>query len=131
MSQKSLNKVQLIGTVGRDPETKYIPSGTAVAKFSLAMNERYKDKSGQWADKTEWSDIVCWAKLAEIVGQYVKKGGRVYVEGKLSTSSWEKDGQKRYKTEIVASDIIMLGGVPQNGTERAEQTSEEEVAIPF
>jgi single-strand DNA-binding protein len=110
---KSVNKAILIGNVGKDPEIKYTPSGTCVAKFSLATSERYKDKgSDTWNDRTEWHNVIAWAKLAEIVGEYVKKGGKLYLEGKLQTSSWDdrESGQKKYKTEIVASDIVLLGG---------------------
>ena len=109
---KSLNKVMLIGHLGKDPEVKFIPSGQAVAKFSLATNERFKDKSGEWQDRTEWHNIVAWQRLAEIVGEYVKKGHRIYVEGRLQTSSWEdkQTSEKRYRTEIIASDIVMLSG---------------------
>ena len=117
MSQKGVNKVTLLGTVGRDVESKFTTSGTPVAKFSLAINERYKDKAGQWVDKTEWVDIVAWSRLAEICGEYVKKGSRLYVEGKLSTSSWDdkETGKKRYKIEVVASELIMLDSKSSSG----------------
>ena len=109
---KSVNKVILIGNLGKDPEIKYTPSGTAVAKFSLATNERYKDKAGEWQDRTEWHNVVLWQRLAEIAGEYLKKGGKVYIEGKLQTRSWEdkQSGQKKYMTEIVANDLVLLGG---------------------
>ena len=109
---KSVNKVILIGNLGKDPEIKYTPSGTPVAKFSLATNERYKDKSGEWQDRTEWHNIVAWQRLAEIVGEYVKKGNKLYVEGRLQTSSWEdkQSGEKKYRTEIIAQDLVLLGG---------------------
>jgi len=109
---KSINKVILIGNLGKDPEVKYTPSGTPVAKFSLATNERYKDKSGEWQERTEWHNIVAWQKLAEIVGEYVKKGSKLYIEGRLTTSSWEdkQSGEKKYRTEIVAQDIVLLSG---------------------
>ena len=89
MAGKSVNKVILIGNLGKDPEVKYTPQGTAVAKFSLATNERYKDKAGEWQDRTEWHNLVAWARTAEIVGEYLKKGRTVYVEGSLRTSSWD------------------------------------------
>lgn len=113
---KSVNKVILIGNLGKDPEVKYTPSGTAVAKFSLATNERYKDKGGEWQDRTEWHNIVAWQRLAEIVGEYVKKGSKLYIEGRLQTSSWDdkESGQKRYKTEVIANDLVLLSG---RGTE--------------
>ena len=109
---KSVNKVILVGNLGKDPEVKYTPGGTAVAKFSLATNERYKDKEGQWQDRTEWHNIVAWQRLAEIAGEYLKKGRTVYIEGRLQTSSWDdkESGQKKYKTEIVAQDLVLLGG---------------------
>ena len=109
---KSVNKVILIGNLGKDPEVKYTPAGVAVAKFSLATNERYKDKEGQWQDRTEWHNIVAWQRLAEIAGEYLKKGRTVYIEGRLQTSSWDdkETGQKKYKTEIVAHDLVLLGG---------------------
>ncbi|HEV2960723.1 MAG TPA: single-stranded DNA-binding protein [Candidatus Angelobacter sp.] len=109
---KSLNKVMLIGNLGKDPEVKFTPGGTAVAKFSLATNERFKDKTGEWQDRTEWHNIVAWQRLAEIVGEYVKKGSKVYIEGRLQTSSWEdkQSGEKKYRTEIIASDLLLLGG---------------------
>lgn len=109
---KSLNKVMLIGNLGKDPEIKYTPSGVPVAKFSIATNESYKDKGGEWQERTEWHNIVAWQRLAEIIGEYVKKGSKIYVEGRLQTSSWEdkQSGEKKYKTEIVATSILLLGG---------------------
>jgi single-strand DNA-binding protein len=109
---KSVNKVILVGNLGKDPEIKYTPSGTPVAKFSLATNERYKDKAGEWQDRTEWHNIVAWQRLAEIVGEYVKKGSKLYIEGRLQTSSWEdkQSGEKKYRTEIVAQDLVLLSG---------------------
>jgi single-strand DNA-binding protein len=109
---KSVNKVILVGNLGKDPEVKFTPSGVPVAKFSLATNERYKDKAGEWQDRTEWHNIVAWQRLAEIVGEYVKKGSKIYIEGRLQTSSWEdkQSGEKKYRTEIVASDLVLLGG---------------------
>ncbi len=112
MAGKSLNRVQLIGNLGKDPEVKYTPSGTPVAKLTIATNERYKDKSGEWQDRTEWHNVVLWQRLAEIAGEYLKKGGKVYVEGRLQTRSWDdkQTNQKKYMTEVVASDLILLGG---------------------
>lgn len=116
---KSVNKVILIGNLGKDPEVKYTPQGTAVAKFSLATNERFKDKSGEWQDRTEWHNITCWARLAEIAGEYLKKGRTVYIEGSLRTDSWEdkQTGQKKYMTNIVANDLVLLGGGRGEGGE--------------
>jgi len=108
---KSVNKVILIGNLGKDPELKHTSSGTAVATMTVATNERFKDKSGEWQDRTEWHTVVLWQRLAEIAAEYLKKGRSVYVEGRLQTRSWEdKQGQKRYTTEVVASDLVLLGG---------------------
>jgi single-strand DNA-binding protein len=108
---KSINKVILVGNVGKDPEIKYTPNGVPVAKFSLATNERFKDKSGEWRDRTEWHNVLAWQRLAEIVGEFVQKGSKLYIEGKLQSSSWEdrNSGEKRYRTEIVARDVVLLG----------------------
>ena len=116
---KSVNKVILVGNLGKDPEVKFTPSGTAVAKFSLATNERYKDKAGEWQDRTEWHNIVAWQRLAEIVGEYVKKGNKIYIEGRLQTSSWDdkETGQKKYKTEIIANELVLLGGRGEGDSE--------------
>jgi single-strand DNA-binding protein len=109
---KSVNKVILVGHLGKDPEVKYTPSGTPVAKFTLATNERFKDKDGTWQDRTEWHNIVAWQRTAEVVGEYCKKGSQVYVEGRLRTDSWDdkETGQKKYRTEIVVNDLVLLGG---------------------
>jgi single-strand DNA-binding protein len=117
MAGKSVNKVTLLGNLGKDPEVKYTPQGTAVAKLALATNERYKDKDGQWQDRTEWHNIVLWQRLAEIAGEYLKKGSKVYIEGKLQTRSWEdkQTNQKRYMTEVVANDLVLLGGRGEGG----------------
>ena len=122
---KSVNKVILVGNLGKDPEVKYTPSGVPVAKFSLATNERYKDKGGEWQDRTEWHNIVAWQRLAEIVGEYVKKGSKVYIEGRLQTSSWEdkQSGEKKYKTEIIASDLVLLSGRGEGGGEHEGRSS--------
>jgi len=112
MAGKSLNRVQLIGNLGKDPEVKYTPQGTPVAKLTIATNERFKDKSGEWQDRTEWHNVVLWQRLAEIAGEYLKKGRQVFIEGRLQTRSWDdkQTGQKKYMTEVVASDLILLGG---------------------
>ncbi len=109
---RSVNKVILIGHLGKDPEIKYTPSGTPVAKFTLATNERFKDKDGNWQDRTEWHNITAWQRTAEIVGEYCKKGSQVYLEGRLRTDSWEdkETHQKKYKTEIIVNDLVLLGG---------------------
>ena len=105
-----INKAILIGNLGRDPEVSYTPSGMAVAKFSIATSERWKDKNtGEMQDRTEWHRITAFGKLGEICGEYLSKGKQVYIEGRIQTSSWEKDGVTRYTTEIIASDMKMLG----------------------
>lgn len=110
----SLNKVQLIGNLGRDPEIRYMPNGDAVANFSIATSENWKDKSGVKQERTEWHNIVAYRKLAEIIGQYVKSGSSIYIEGKLQTRKWEKDGITRYSTEIIADEMQMLGARTQD-----------------
>lgn len=105
-----VNKVILVGRLGRDPEVRSTPSGATVAKFSIATDERYTDKSGERQERTEWHNIVAWARLGEICGQYLKKGKLVYIEGSLRTDSWDdkETGQKKYRTEIVAREMKML-----------------------
>ncbi len=120
---RSLNKVQLIGNLGKDPELKYTPSGVAVATFSIATSESWKDTDGNQQEKTEWHNIVAWRKLAEICGEYLKKGKKVYLEGKLQTRNYEKDGVKRYVTEIVADQLIMLDGGGGSGAGRSSSGS--------
>jgi single-strand DNA-binding protein len=105
---RGLNKVMLIGNLGKDPELKYTNSGVAVATFSIATPDSWKDQEGNVQDRTEWHNIVAWRKLAEICGEYLKKGKKVYIEGKLQTRSYEKDGVKKYITEIVADQLVML-----------------------
>ncbi|MEA3428209.1 MAG: single-stranded DNA-binding protein, partial [Thermodesulfobacteriota bacterium] len=101
-----LNKVMLIGRLGRDPELRYTPNGLAIANFSIATSEEWKDKnSGEKKERTEWHRIVVFGKLGELCGEYLAKGRQVYIEGRLQTRSWEKDGVTKYTTEIVASDI--------------------------
>jgi single-strand DNA-binding protein len=119
MAGKSVNKVILLGNLGKDPEVKYTPQGTPVAKITLATNERFKDKDGNWQDRTEWHNVVLWQRLAEIAGEYLKKGGKVYIEGRLQTRSWDdkQTGQKKYMTEVVASDLVLLGGRGEGGGE--------------
>ena len=107
---KSVNKVILVGNLGKDPEVKYTPQGTAVAKITLATNESFKDKDGQWQERTEWHNVVLWARLAEIAGEYLKKGNKVYIEGRLQTRSWDdkQTNQKKYMTEVVAGTMVLL-----------------------
>ena len=109
MSRGGVNKAILIGNLGSDPEVKYTPSGVPVANVSLATNESWTDRNGERQERTEWHRLVFWRKLAEIVGQYLRKGSKVYVEGRIETRSWDdQNGQKRYTTEIVVNDMQML-----------------------
>ncbi len=113
----SLNKVLLIGNLGRDPENRYLPSGGAVCNFSIATTDRFTDKAGQKQERTEWHNIVMYGKLAEIAAQYLKKGSAVYVEGRLQTRKWQdkNTGADRYSTEIIADQMQMLSGRGQGG----------------
>ena len=107
----SVNKVILVGNLGRDPEVRYMPNGEAVCNFSIATTDNWKDKSGAKQERTEWHNIVMYRKLAEIAGEYLKKGRPVYIEGRLQTRKWQtKEGQDRYTTEIIADQMQMLGG---------------------
>ena len=106
---RGVNKVILVGNLGRDPETRYTQNGSAVTQFSIATSDSWRDKStGEQQDRTEWHNIVCFARLAEIAGEYLKKGSKVYIEGSLRTSNWEQDGQKRYRTEVMARELQRL-----------------------
>ena len=122
--EKSVNKVILVGNVGQDPEVTYTPSGVPVARLSLATNERFKDRNEQTQDRTEWHSIVAWQRLAEIVGEYVRKGTKLYIEGRLQTTSWQdrQSGEKKYRTEIVARDLVLLGS-RENGQNAAAEVS--------
>jgi single-strand DNA-binding protein len=110
----SVNKVILVGNLGRDPEVRYMPNGEAVCNFSIATTENWKDKSGVKQEKTEWHNIAMYRRLAEIAGEYLKKGRPVYIEGRLQTRKWEKDGVTRYSTEIIADQMQMLGSKNDN-----------------
>ncbi len=112
-----VNKVILIGNLGKDPELRRTTNGTSIASFPLATTERYNNKNGERQDRTEWHNIVAWGKLAELVNQYLKKGRSAYIEGRITTRSWDdKDGNKRYKTEIVANQIQFLGAPGDTGS---------------
>jgi len=112
----SVNKVILIGRLGKDPETRYMTSGEAVTNATLATSDSWKDKSGEKQEKTEWHNLVFYRRLAEIAGEYLKKGSQIYVEGKLQTRKWQtKEGQDRYTTEIVVNEMTMLGGKSSGG----------------
>lgn len=113
----SVNKVILIGRLGKDPETRYMTNGEAVTNCTLATSESWKDKSGEKQEKTEWHNLVFYRRLAEIAGEYLKKGSQIYVEGKLQTRKWQdKEGKDRYTTEIVANEMTMLGGKSTGGS---------------
>ena len=130
MSKGTVNKVILIGRLGKDPDMRYTPSGTAVANFSLATNSSFKDSDGNWQDKTEWHNIVTFGRTAEIAGEYLKKGKLVYIDGRLQTSSWEdQNGQKRYKTEVVASELQLIGsrGDGESSADTSAADAEDEV----
>ena len=109
---RSVNKVILVGNVGKDPEIRSTPSGTMVATFGLATSDRQKDAQGNWQDRTEWHNLVAFKRTAEIVRDYVKKGSKLYIEGKLQTRSWDdkESGQKRYKVEILVNELVLLSG---------------------
>lgn len=139
-----VNKVILVGNLGKDPEIRHLENGTSVANFTIATSESYKDKSGARVDQTEWHNIVVWRKLAEIAESYLKKGSQIYLEGKLRTRSWEdQQGNKRYTTEVVADTFTMLGKKevaqnPQNtldslnNSDTSQQNKiEEEDDLPF
>lgn len=118
---KSVNKVILVGNLGKDPEIKYTPQGTAVAKITVATSSSFKDKqSGEWKETTEWHNVVLWQRTAEIAGEYLKKGSKVYIEGRLQTRSWDDktSGQKKYMTEVVANELVLLGGAGGGGGAR-------------
>ena len=118
---KSVNKVILLGNVGKDPEIRSTGGGTMVANFTLATSDRQKDAQGNWQDRTEWHNIVLWERLAEIAGEYLKKGGKVYIEGRIRTDSWDdkQTGQKKYMTNIIGHDLVLLGGRGEGGSEHA------------
>ncbi|HEX3568619.1 MAG TPA: single-stranded DNA-binding protein [Candidatus Saccharimonadales bacterium] len=105
---RSLNQVTLMGNLTRDPEVRQTPSGQSVCSFSLALNRSYKDQSGEWQEATDYIDVVAWGPLGERVGQYLKKGSRTLVQGRLQSRSWEQEGQKRSKVEVLANDVTFL-----------------------
>lgn len=122
----TLNKAMIIGRLGADPEVRYTQSNTAVANMNIATNERYKDSTGEWKERTEWHKVVAWGRTAEICQEYLRKGSQVYIEGPIQTSEWEdREGQKRYTTEIKAQLMKMLdsrgSSAPSNGPAPAAQ----------
>ena len=123
----SVNKVILVGNLGRDPEVRFMPNGEAVCNFSIATTDSWRDKNGQKQERTEWHNIVMYRKLAEIAGEYLKKGRPVYLEGRLQTRKWQtKEGQDRYTTEIVADQMQMLGGREGGGSAGYEAMDEDQ-----
>ena len=129
---RSVNRVTLLGNVGKDPEIRSTPGGTMVANLTLATSDRQKDAQGNWQDRTEWHNLVAFTRTAEIVRDYVKKGSKLYIEGKIQTRSWDdkESGQKRYRTEIIVNDLVLLsgreegaGGSSQGGYSRASSSS--------
>ncbi len=131
---RGINKVILIGNLGRDPETRYSQGGNPITNFSVATSDSWRDKqSGEQQERTEWHNVVCFSRLAEIAGEYLRKGSKVYIEGSLRTSNWEKDGQKHYRTEVIAREMQMLdgrgggggdGGGPPSGFESSAPPSQ-------
>lgn len=115
---KSVNKVILLGNVGKDPEIRSTPGGTMVANLTLATSDRQKDAQGNWQDRTEWHNLVAFTRTAEIIRDYVKKGSKLYVEGRIQTRSWDdkESGQKRYRTEIIINDLSLLSGREEGGS---------------
>jgi len=125
----SVNKVILIGRLGKDPETRYMTSGEAVTNCTLATSENWKDKSGEKQEKTEWHNLVFYRRLAEIAGEYLKKGSQIFVEGKLQTRKWQdKEGKDRYTTEIVVNEMTMLGGKSTGGSFEVVENERSEVS---
>lgn len=123
MASRGVNKVIIVGNLGKDPEVRYMPNGNAVANFTVATSESWKDQQGQMQERTEWHNIVMYRRLAEVAGEYLKKGSKVYLEGKLQTSKWQdqQTGQDRYKTEINASEMQMLDSRGQGEQQQTQQ----------
>ena len=130
MARSGINKVILVGNLGQDPEVKFTAGGAAVTRLSIATSDSWKDKdSGMDKERTEWHRVVLWRRLAEIAGEYLKKGSKVYIEGQLQTRKWEQEGQTRYTTEIIARDIQFLdsrGSANTSSQEGAATTNEEQ-----
>lgn len=121
---RDLNRFECIGRLGQDPETRYMPNGTAVTNISLAVGDDYKNKAGEKVEQTEWVRVSAFDKLAEIMAEYLKKGSKVYIAGKMKTRKWEKDGQTHYATEIHASEMYMLDGKHDVAPSKREQPPE-------
>jgi single-strand DNA-binding protein len=123
---KGLNKVQLIGNLGKDPEIRYTPEGKQVAKFSMAANRTFKNKEGESIDDTQWFNIEAWSGLAKVIEDHLTQGDRIYIEGRLKTESYEKDGETKYFTKVVAQEMVMLGSFSSNGDDTLDEDD-----IPF
>ena len=129
MASRGINKVILVGNVGQDPETRYMPNGNAVTNLSLATSETWKDKNtGEQQERTEWHRVTFYQRLAEIVAEYVRKGSKLYIEGRLQTRSWEQDGVKRYATDIIANEMQMLDS--RGGTSASDNYESGQAAPP-
>ena len=126
----SVNKVTIIGNLGKDPELKFMPNGDAVCNFSVATTDTWKDKAGEKQERTEWHNIVMYRKVAEIAGEYLKQGSSVYLEGRLQTRKWQtKEGQDRYTTEVVADSMQMLGKKSEGEQTNSKQAAKKDVPI--
>lgn len=131
MASRGINKVILVGNVGQDPETRYMPNGNAVTNISIATSETWKDKNtGEQQERTEWHRVTFYQRLAEIVAEYVKKGSKLYVEGRLQTRSWEQDGVKKYATDIIANEMQMLDSRGSSGDNYAPSPNQSQSAPP-
>ena len=129
---RDLNKVMIIGHLGRDPEMRYMPSGSPMTTFSVATSRRWKSKDGEYRSETEWFSVVAWGRLAEICNQYLSKGQQVYVEGRLQTRHWEdSSGNKKKTVEVVANEMLMLGSRQDQDDEEVSEPVEEEDEVPF
>ena len=130
---KGVNKVLLLGNVGKDPEIRATAGGMTIASFTLATADRAKDAQGNWADKTEWHNLVAFQRTAEVVRDYVKKGTQVFVEGKIQTRSWDDktSGEKKYKTEILVNELTLLGGRGEGGGERSSGGYQKSNTAPY
>ena len=131
MASKGVNKAVILGNVGNDPELRFMSNGKAVANFTVATSEQWKDQQGQKQERVEWHRMVAYDKLAEIIGQYVKKGSKLYLEGKLQTREWtDQQGQKKYTTEIIVSEMQMLDGKPQQGNQQPQGQQQQRQQAP-
>jgi single-strand DNA-binding protein len=130
MAQRSLNKVLLLGNIGRDPELRYTGSGKAVATFTLATSQRWRDQDGNDQERTEWHRVVAWGRLGEICGEYLSKGKQIFIEGRIQSRDWEdKDGNKRTTVEVIANDMIMLGGPSHSQSRDSDEDAARQPAI--